>query len=189
MRDPWERVVDLTRTAEGSEQEAEILSLIKEQFSPWARSPGDRGHASEGRTGRPKLLQAGGCADPRQLPPVERGPFLPLLDDLITGRWHYSHEDLVQAIESVRSDATIPFLEKAISVRPSYLDDVDGSEALIRKAIWAIWKVSTPASQAALQRLAQSEAEAVKRPAPLHASVAAVAAARSPPSCMRRAGW
>ena len=81
---------------------------------------------------------------------------LPLLLPLVTADWHQRHEDVVSAIDDLRSPDAIDALIKATQNIPEYLE-FDDSRALAVKAIWALSKIDSDAAKEALKRLSLTD--------------------------------
>jgi len=84
-----------------------------------------------------------------------------LLCDLIETDWHYSHEDLVSAIEKLQITTCISALYHATQWVPEYLE-YDDSRALAVKAIWALWKLRTEESMRMLENISLSKDRIVR---------------------------
>lgn len=72
--------------------------------------------------------------------------------------WHLSHEDVVSALDRLRTPAAVDALFSATQWIPEYLD-YDDNRAFARKAIWALGKLGTAEADQKLQLLARSEDE------------------------------
>jgi hypothetical protein len=78
---------------------------------------------------------------------------VPALILLAEGPWHQRHEDVVRAIQQLRSPDAVDALERtAFSVHEYLAYDEDFS--LARKCAWALADIGTPEAQHALGRLA-----------------------------------
>lgn len=65
---------------------------------------------------------------------------LDILSDLVDAEWHKNHEDVVSALDALRTEDAIPALYRASQFVPKYLE-FDESRALASKAIWAIGRL------------------------------------------------
>jgi len=74
---------------------------------------------------------------------------------LVEADWHYSHEDVVTALETWPSPDTAEALFRATQWIPKSLE-YDDSRALAVKAIWALGKISGPEAETKLEALARS---------------------------------
>ena len=85
---------------------------------------------------------------------------------LIYADWHYSHEDIVSALQIIglKNDETVRALYSATQLKLSYLD-YDDSRALAIKAIWALGKIANEAADEKLRFLAESEETRLKKEA------------------------
>jgi hypothetical protein len=77
-------------------------------------------------------------------------PFLILL---IEAPWHSRHEDLVGALQDMRTPTAVGALERTAHARYKYLD-YDVYLGLARKCTWALADIGTPEAHQALTRLA-----------------------------------
>ncbi len=75
---------------------------------------------------------------------------------LIESDWHYSHEDVVSALENLRTPDAVEALFRATQWIPKSLE-YDESRALASKAIWALGKIPGPQAKTKLEALARSE--------------------------------
>lgn len=80
---------------------------------------------------------------------------LPLLATLFRQEWHYNHENMVQLLEDFQSDEAIEALAWAAQVRLKYLE-YNNSEALARKAIYALARMPGQQARETLQRIADT---------------------------------
>lgn len=78
-----------------------------------------------------------------------------VLARLLEADWHVSHEDIVSALDKLRSPEAVNALYRATQWIPEYLS-YDDSRALAVKAIWALGKLSGGEAEAALHQLAAS---------------------------------
>jgi HEAT repeat protein len=79
--------------------------------------------------------------------------------------WHHRHENVVLALDALRSPAAVEALLHATQWIPDYLE-FDFNRALAVKAIWALGKIDSEDATAALVQIAQD-------PEPLLAECAA----------------
>ncbi|WP_313919557.1 hypothetical protein [Tahibacter sp.] len=79
---------------------------------------------------------------------------LPALIALEPADWHHSHEDVVLALDDLRSPAAVEALHHATQWIPAHLD-FDFNRALAVKAIWALGKIDSEDATAALVQIAQ----------------------------------
>lgn len=70
--------------------------------------------------------------------------------------WHYSHEDVVDALNDLASVSAVSALFDATQRIPTYLQ-YDDSRALAVKAIWALGRTPGSEAELALRTLASSE--------------------------------
>jgi hypothetical protein len=70
--------------------------------------------------------------------------------------WHFSHEDVVSALDGLQTPDAVETLFHVTQWIPEYLN-FDKSRALAVKAIWAIGKIPGAAAEAKLKALAQSD--------------------------------
>jgi hypothetical protein len=75
---------------------------------------------------------------------------------LIGEDWHYSHEDVVSALETWPVPDTVEALFRATQWIPKSLE-YDDSRALAVKAIWALGKIPGTEADASLKALARSD--------------------------------
>jgi hypothetical protein len=78
-----------------------------------------------------------------------------ILRRLIDEDWHYSHEDVVSALQTWPTADTVDALFRATQWTPKSLE-YDDSRALAVKAIWALGKISGPEAKTKLEALARS---------------------------------
>jgi len=81
---------------------------------------------------------------------------LPALLELASAEWHISHEDVIRALDFLRSPAAVDVLYQATQWIPSYLE-FDETRALAVKAIRALGKIPDVEAERALRRLVDSE--------------------------------
>jgi hypothetical protein len=70
--------------------------------------------------------------------------------------WHFSHEDVVLALQQLRSPETVGILEKTAFAVHDYLG-YDEFFGLARKCTWALADVGTTEAQQALERIANCD--------------------------------
>ena len=75
---------------------------------------------------------------------------------LVEADWHVRHEDVVSALDKLRSPETVEALFRATQWIPKSLE-YDDSRALAVKAIWALGKIPGTEAEAKLEMLARSE--------------------------------
>ena len=78
-----------------------------------------------------------------------------LLITLAEARWHTRHDDVVSALQRLRSPEAVDALERVALTAHTYLD-YDEFSGLARKCTWALADIGTPAAYQALERLARS---------------------------------
>jgi PBS lyase HEAT-like repeat len=74
---------------------------------------------------------------------------VPVLCDLLKADWHFQHEDIVSAIDTLRDERAVPTLYEAALANHEYLD-YDEFYALARKAVWALADIGT---ESAIEKL------------------------------------
>lgn len=79
---------------------------------------------------------------------------LPALIALEPADWHHRHENVVLALDALRSPAAVAALHHATQWIPDYLD-FDFNRALAVKAIWALGKIDGEEAAAALVQIAK----------------------------------
>jgi hypothetical protein len=79
-----------------------------------------------------------------------------ILRHLIDEDWHYSHEDVVSALETWPTPDTVGALFRATQWIPKSLE-YDDVRALAVKAIWALGKIPGIEAETKLETLARSE--------------------------------
>jgi hypothetical protein len=84
-----------------------------------------------------------------------------VLTQLLEADWHVSHEDVVSALDKLRSPAAINALLQAAQRIPEYLS-YDDSRALAVKAIWALGKVSGGEADSALRKLSTANESVIR---------------------------
>jgi HEAT repeat protein len=89
---------------------------------------------------------------------------LPLLIELVSADWHQQHENVVSLLDRLTAPDAVDALLHAATWVPDYLD-YDENRALATKAIWALGKIGTSESRAALQELRYSDDEVVREEA------------------------
>jgi hypothetical protein len=80
---------------------------------------------------------------------------LDALCQLVGVDWHHSHEDVVSALDKLRSPQTVEALFEATQWIPKSLE-YDGTRALAVKAIWALGRIPGVQAEAKLALLARS---------------------------------
>jgi hypothetical protein len=70
--------------------------------------------------------------------------------------WHHRHEDVVRALQDLRSPSAVDALERVAPAVYNYLD-CDNGFALARRCTWALADIGTPEAHQALTRLAACE--------------------------------
>jgi hypothetical protein len=78
-----------------------------------------------------------------------------ILRRLVDVDWHYSHEDIVEALDGLRTPDAVDALYRATQRIPKSLE-YDDSRALAVKAIWALGKIPGPEAETKLETLARS---------------------------------
>ena len=78
-----------------------------------------------------------------------------ILVHLVDADWHESHEDIVSALDQLRSPDTVKALFRATQWIPKSLE-YDDSRALAVKAIWALGKIPGTEAETKLEELARS---------------------------------
>lgn len=78
-----------------------------------------------------------------------------ILCHLIEADWHYSHEDVVGALDKLRTSDAVEALYNATLWIPKSLE-YDDSRALAVKAIWALGRIPSAEARANLEILAHS---------------------------------
>jgi hypothetical protein len=86
---------------------------------------------------------------------------LDTLIQLSSEDWHHRHEDVISALDELRTPAAVPALYQATQWVPDYLD-FDDTRALATKAIWALGNIPTPEAEEALRRLLDSDDEILR---------------------------
>ena len=81
---------------------------------------------------------------------------LDILRRLVDVDWHYSHEDVVSALETWPTPDTVEALFRATQWIPKSLE-YDDSRALAVKAIWALGKIPGDEAETKLEALARSD--------------------------------
>lgn len=78
-----------------------------------------------------------------------------VLGRLVEADWHYSHEDVVSALQTWPTADTVDALYRATQRIPKSLE-YDDSRALAVKAIWALGKIPGHEAETKLETLARS---------------------------------
>ena len=79
-----------------------------------------------------------------------------ILRRLVEADWHYSHEDVVEALDGLRTPDAVDALFRATQWIPKSLE-YDDSRALAVKAIWALGKISGSEAETKLETLTHSD--------------------------------
>ena len=79
-----------------------------------------------------------------------------ILNRLVEADWHIRHEDVVSALDELRSPDSVEALFRATQWIPKSLE-YDDSRALAVKAIWALGKIPGSEVEAKLEALAHSD--------------------------------
>jgi hypothetical protein len=77
----------------------------------------------------------------------------PALIQLAEAPWHQRHEDVVHALQQLRSPEAVSTLERVTFSNHAYLA-YDNNHALARKCTWALADIGTQEAQQALKRIA-----------------------------------
>ncbi len=85
-----------------------------------------------------------------------------ILCHLVEADWHFRHEDVVSALDDLRSPSAVTALSRATQWIPEYLD-FDEYRALAVKAIWALGKLPGEDVESKLQALALSDNPILKK--------------------------
>lgn len=85
-----------------------------------------------------------------------------MLCEIFEDDWHYKHEDIALLFEEARPIKAINSLYRVAISKYPYLD-FDDNYALAVKCIWALGEINTMESKKALERLAVSENEIIKK--------------------------
>jgi len=107
-----------------------------------------------------RLESAIGARDPESVEsavsqafPVLHPVHAPALILLAEASWHQRHEDVVKALQELRSPDAVGALERTAFSVHEYLA-YDNNHALRRKCTWALADIGTPEAQEALTRIA-----------------------------------
>jgi hypothetical protein len=84
-----------------------------------------------------------------------------ILSSLVDADWHHSHEDIVEALDELRTPEVADALFRATQWVPKSLE-FDSSRALGVKAIWALGRLPGPSAESMLERIALSSSEALR---------------------------
>ena len=87
-----------------------------------------------------------------------------VLGRLLDADWHYSHEDIVSALQTWPTADTVEVLFRATQWIPKALE-YDDARALATKAIWALGKIPSSEAVAKLETLANSSNAILRRTA------------------------
>lgn len=83
---------------------------------------------------------------------------------ILIAPWHHHHESVIDAIIHHKSETSILFIEKAISLDFIYLHYNDTNyTSFIRKCMWALADINTSESIALLSRYKNDENEVIRR--------------------------
>ena len=76
---------------------------------------------------------------------------------------HEDHEDCIRSLQLSKDPYAIPFIEKAVLLKPSlkYLD-YDDYGSYYKKCFWALKDIGTPDAIAVIEKFAQSSDEVIK---------------------------
>lgn len=83
-----------------------------------------------------------------------------ILIRLAEAPWHQRHEDVVFALQGLRSPEAVNALERTAFSKHEYLA-YDNSHALARKCTWALADIGTPEAHQALTRIASCSDETI----------------------------
>lgn len=78
-----------------------------------------------------------------------------ILHELVAEPWHTSHEDMIGILQNFAHASSIPYLVRAIQLKPSlqYLD-YDDYGSYYKKCLWALHAIGTPAAFEAIKNCA-----------------------------------
>lgn len=79
-----------------------------------------------------------------------------ILRQLVEVDWHHSHEDVVSALDELRTPDAVEALFRATQRIPKSLE-YDDSRALAVKAVWALGKIPGTEAETKLKTLARSD--------------------------------
>lgn len=82
--------------------------------------------------------------------------YVDILCKLLESNWHYKHEDIARALQSLKSPNSIEALYKTSLTKFEYLE-YDDSSALARKCTWALGDINTDESKKKLELIASNE--------------------------------
>ena len=85
-----------------------------------------------------------------------------ILCQLLKVDWHYSHEDIVSALQTWPTPDTIEALFDITQWIPTSLK-YDNARALAVKAIWALGKIPSPEAETKLETLTHSDNQILKK--------------------------
>ena len=85
---------------------------------------------------------------------------IPALIHLLELDWHTRHEDIVRALQSLKSPKAVDILYSTAMRNFDYLD-YDEDFGLARKCTWALADIGTPDAWQKLQNLARSQNEII----------------------------
>lgn len=79
---------------------------------------------------------------------------------------HCDHEQIVRLLQDNPDSASVPYLRRAIALKPSLVHlDHDDYGAFYKKCLWALKEIATPEAVAAIEEYAQSDIEPLRREA------------------------
>jgi hypothetical protein len=85
----------------------------------------------------------------------------PILCLLLEEDWHFSHEDIADALQNIRPSSAVDSLYRAALKKHDYLA-YDESSALAVKCIWALHDIGTEEAIAKLKSLLELESETIR---------------------------
>jgi len=91
--------------------------------------------------------------------------FLPYYNRLLVESWHFSHEWVIEKIQSYKSPSSIDFIAKALnSMNFNYLEQHDTDyPSFIRKCMWVLAEINTEESIALLKSYLENENPVIKQ--------------------------
>jgi hypothetical protein len=91
---------------------------------------------------------------------------VPLLCDLLLSDFHFRHEDIIRHLQDAADPYAIPFLQKAIALKPDlHYMDYDDYGSYYKKCLWALRAIDTPESIAAIREFAAAGNPLIRREA------------------------
>jgi hypothetical protein len=122
---------------------AEVVRLLRQ-----ALTEGDGGTVELG------LLLAAGFSVPLEIDLVHR---------LVVEEWHNCHEDLIAMLQRSRSPASIPYLRRAIELKPrlDYLA-YDDYGAYYKKCLWALQAIASAEARELIGEFTESQDEVLR---------------------------